>query len=96
MSVFHGTLTSKGQTTVPVEVREILKLKPGDKIRYVVDGDRVYLRVKNKHISELAGILHDPDRKPVSLEDMDAAIAEHLAEDDQRIVDDWNRHKHSS
>jgi AbrB family looped-hinge helix DNA binding protein len=35
MTVFYGTMTSKGQTTVPAEVREILKLKPGDKIRYV-------------------------------------------------------------
>ncbi len=96
MNVFDSTLTTKGQTTIPLEVREMLGLKPGDKIRYVVNGDRVYLRVKNKKAADLAGILHDPDRKPASLEDFDNAIADYLAEDDQRIVDDWNRRQRSS
>ena len=96
MNVFDSTLTTKGQTTIPLEVREMLGLKPGDKIRYIVNGDRVYLRVKNKKAADLAGILHDPDRKPASLDDFDKAIADYLAEDDQRIVDDWNRHQRSS
>jgi AbrB family looped-hinge helix DNA binding protein len=96
MGVFYGTLTSKGQTTVPAEVRDLLKLKPGDKIRYVANGDRVYISVKNKRAADLAGLLYDPDRKPMSLEDMDDAIAAHLIEDDERITNDWNRHQHSS
>jgi antitoxin PrlF len=33
----HSTITAKGQTTVPKEIRDRLKLKPGDKIEYVVD-----------------------------------------------------------
>ncbi|HTO33696.1 MAG TPA: type II toxin-antitoxin system PrlF family antitoxin [Pararhizobium sp.] len=96
MNVFDSTLTTKGQTTIPVEVRDMLKLKPGDKIRYIVNGDRIYLRVKNRKAADLAGILHDPARKPASLEEFDQAIGEQLAEDDQRIVDDWNRHQRSS
>lgn len=96
MIVFDSTLTTKGQTTIPVEVREMLKLKPGDKIRYVVNGDRVYLRVKNKKAADLAGILHDPNRKPASIEEFDRAIGDQLAEDDQGIADDWNRHQRSS
>ena len=41
----HSTLTSKGQTTIPGEVRRALRMKPGDKLEYVVEGDRASLRV---------------------------------------------------
>ena len=37
-------LTSKGQVTVPKEVREELKLKAGDMLSYEVNGNIVYLR----------------------------------------------------
>jgi AbrB family looped-hinge helix DNA binding protein len=30
------TLTSKGQATIPAEVREVLHLKPGDKIAFEI------------------------------------------------------------
>jgi AbrB family looped-hinge helix DNA binding protein len=96
MSVFFGTLTSKGQTTVPAEVREMLNLKPGDRIRYVTSGDKVYIRVKNKRIADLAGLLHVPGRRPISVEEMDEAIGGHVVEEDKRIMDDWHRHEHSS
>lgn len=96
MGIFYGTLTSKGQTTVPAEVRELLNLRPGDRIRYVASGERVYISVKNKRAADLAGLLHDPDRKPISMSEMDDAIAAHVADDDKRIIDDWNRHQHSS
>ena len=84
MSVFYGTLTSKGQTTIPAEVRQMLNLKPGDRIRYIIrDGD-IIVRAKNKQASDLKGRFHDADREPMSLEDMkDAvgeAVAEHVAE----------------
>jgi antitoxin PrlF len=37
-------LTSKGQTTVPREVREKLRLRPGDTLVYVEEGGRIVLR----------------------------------------------------
>ncbi|MFT3785996.1 MAG: type II toxin-antitoxin system PrlF family antitoxin [Tepidisphaeraceae bacterium] len=43
--MLHSTLTSKGQTTIPGEVREALNLKPGDKLTYAVEGDHVTVRV---------------------------------------------------
>lgn len=80
MNVFYGTMTSKGQTTVPAEVRELLKLKPGDRIRYVVQDGKVSLKAKNKRLSDLAGILHRPGMAPLSLEDMDDAVGEGVSE----------------
>lgn len=34
-----ATLSSKGQVTIPLAVRKALKLKQGDVVRFVVDGD---------------------------------------------------------
>jgi len=41
----HSTVTAKGQTTIPGEVRLALKIKPGDRLEYAVEGDHVTIRV---------------------------------------------------
>ena len=41
----HSTVTSKGQTTIPGEVRHALGIKSGDKLEYVVEGNRASIRV---------------------------------------------------
>jgi antitoxin PrlF len=63
----NGTLTSKGQTTIPKEIRDELGIKPGDRMTFTLmpDSTTVVMRVKNKKISELAGVLHKKGRKPV-------------------------------
>ena len=48
MSVYYGTLTSKGQTTIPAEVRQMLNLKPGDRIRYIIRDGEIIVRAKNR------------------------------------------------
>jgi AbrB family looped-hinge helix DNA binding protein len=65
------TVTSKGQVTLPKKVREALRIRPGDRIDFVVDekGD-VRLRAANLDVSELRGLLQRPERKPVTLEAM--------------------------
>ncbi len=74
-------LTSKGQTTIPKSIRDALKLKPGDRIEFTIIGDnRVQLSAKNKSIADLAGILYDPDREPVSIEEMNDAIGQAAVE----------------
>lgn len=72
-----ATLTSKGQTTIPKEIRERLGLQPGDKLDFVVEGDgRVVLRPATRDVRELRGLLRKKGRAPVSLEEMDLAIAQ--------------------
>ncbi|MGE6742773.1 AbrB/MazE/SpoVT family DNA-binding domain-containing protein [Allorhizobium pseudoryzae] len=80
MNVFYGTMTSKGQTTVPAEVRELLKLKPGDRIRYVVQDGKVSLKAKNKRLRDLAGILHRPGMAPLTLGEMDDAVGDAVSD----------------
>jgi len=69
-----STITSKGQTTIPGEIRRHLKLKPGDRIQFIVEDDgKVVLVPATIDVSELKGLLAPAPRR-VSLEAMDAAI----------------------
>ena len=66
-----ATLTSKGQTTIPKEIRDSLGMKPGDRITFTLMPDgTVLMRVKRKSMMEFAGVLHKKGRKPVSIDQM--------------------------
>lgn len=41
----HSTVTRKGQTTIPGEIRKALRIQPGDKLQYALEGDAVTIRV---------------------------------------------------
>lgn len=80
-------ITSKGQVTIPRTIREHLHVTEGDRIDFRVDENgEVRLASVTRSARDLFGILHRPGRKPVSVEEMNAAIAEGRAEDDQRIL----------
>ncbi len=71
-----STLTSKGQTTIPKQVREHLKLNPGDKLDFVIESEgRVVIRPAKLDVRELKGLLKRRDGKVLSIEDMNATIA---------------------
>lgn len=66
-----ATLTSKGQTTIPKEIRDGLGMKTGDRISFTLMPDAtVLMRVKSKSVTELAGLLHKKGRKPVPIEQL--------------------------
>jgi antitoxin PrlF len=72
-----STLTTKGQTTIPKEIRELLHLHVGDRIDFIVESDdRVTLRPSTLDIRHLKGLLKRKDGKKVSLEQMNKAIVE--------------------
>jgi AbrB family looped-hinge helix DNA binding protein len=65
----EATLTSKGQTTIPKPIRDSLRMKAGDKMNFTLMPDGVVImRVKNRHLSDLAGLLYKKGRKPVPVE----------------------------
>ena len=71
-----ATLTSKGQTTIPQEIREFLHLHPGDKLEFIIEQDgRVLLRPATLDTRQLKGLLQRPGGKVVTLQEMDEAIA---------------------
>ncbi len=70
-----ATLTSKGQVTIPKQIRESLKLHTGDKIEIIVTEKReAIIRPISKKVDDIFCKLHDPDRKAVTLEAIDDAI----------------------
>ena len=76
-----ATLTSKGQTTIPKQVRDHLKLNSGDKLDFVIEsGGRVVIRPTKLDVRELKGLLKRRDGKVLSIEEMNAAIARGAAD----------------
>ncbi len=71
----ESVITTKGQTTLPKEIRSALDIKPGDRLRYVIQGDQVRL-LKARPSADLLGLLKGKVGKPLSLENMDEIIAE--------------------
>ena len=70
-----ATITSKGQTTIPQEIRKLLNLHPGVRLDFIVAEDgRVYVQPTNIKVESLKGMLHQANREPISIEQMDAAI----------------------
>lgn len=66
-----ATLTSKGQTTIPKEIRDELHLKAGDQMTFTLMPDNtVVMRVKGRSITDLGGILHRKGRKTVPIDQL--------------------------
>ncbi|WP_152363024.1 AbrB/MazE/SpoVT family DNA-binding domain-containing protein [Microlunatus speluncae] len=82
-----ATMTSKGQITVPRDVREDLGLVAGSKVMFVKLGPRDYRIVaRTGRIEDLFGILHRPGQRPLTIEEMNEGIAEAAAESGMRGV----------
>ena len=72
-----ATITSKGQVTLPKDVRESLRLVAGEKVDFRVDeATRTALIVPlNKCVDDVFGVLaRKRKRKAVTVEEMDGAI----------------------
>ena len=71
-----ATVTSKGQVTIPVRVREALGLDAGDRVEFVeIDKGKFAIVAATRSIRELEGRYKNKRRTPVSIEEMNAAIA---------------------
>jgi antitoxin PrlF len=71
-----ATLTSKGQITIPAQVRAELGVNTGDRIEFIEIGEGQFAIVAaTRSVKELNGIFRGRVRKPVSIEEMNATIA---------------------
>jgi antitoxin PrlF len=71
-----ATLTSKGQITVPLAVRTALHLQPGSKLDFVPTDDGFKVVVLQRGGGTLKGRFAGRVKRPVTLAEMDAAIAD--------------------
>ncbi len=70
-----ATLTSKGQVTIPKKIRDSLKLNSGDKIDFIISNNMdVVIKPVHKKVDDLFGKLHNPNRKSISVVEMNNAI----------------------
>lgn len=67
----EATLTSKGQITIPADIRRSLGVSAKDRISFTPMPDgTVILRAKTRSLQELQGMLQAPPGIHVSIEDM--------------------------
>ena len=72
------SVTSKGQVSIPAEVRKRLGLHPGDRVGFIIDGGEVRLVRKENRIEAAFGICK-PDTS-VNVEDMEEIIRQRAGE----------------
>jgi antitoxin PrlF len=70
----YGTMSSKGQTTIPKVLRDKMNLKPGVRVYWAYINGRAEMRTKTGTLMDIAGMFHDPKRKPLSNEELEDAI----------------------
>jgi antitoxin PrlF len=71
-----ATVTSKGQITIPAQVRSALGVDAGDRIEFVeVDEGQFAIVAATRSVQELKGRFRGRRSKPVTIDEMNAAIA---------------------
>lgn len=74
-----ATLTSKGQITIPADVRRVLNVQAGDRVEFVqIEAGRFELVAATRAVRELKGLFGKAVRT-VSIEEMNRTIAEQAA-----------------
>lgn len=80
------TVTSKGQITLPKEVREHLHVGEGDRVEFLIEeGGEVRVRPVAGSVESLFGFLRRPGAPSLSVEEIDEEIARAVVVDDERI-----------
>jgi antitoxin PrlF len=68
-------LTSKGQVTIPHDIREELHLSTGSRLKFVIQNNSILLMPINNKLSDLKGILPKP-KQALTVEQMNNIIKE--------------------
>ena len=71
----NAKLTSKGQITIPANVRAALGLDAGSRVEFIETGNGQFAIIAaTEEVQSLKGMLKKP-AKPVSIEEMNQAIS---------------------
>ena len=78
-----STLTSKGQITIPKNLRDLLSIGIGDKLEFIINdqGELVIKPITKKAIDVFGQLSKYKKDKPVSIEEMNDAIAKQVKKD---------------
>ena len=86
-----AVLTTKGQITIPAEVRKEMGLSTGDRVYFIRNPQTGRFEVTRKtgSLLDLAGFLKH-EGPSVSIEQMNDDLGRHLGQDEERIKREWN------
>ena len=79
--MIESAITSKGQTTLPKVVRDALGVRSGDRVRYVIFGDKVRI-LPVCPVNRLFGVLQHTG-PAVTLDEMEQAVISGSCENDR-------------
>jgi antitoxin PrlF len=71
----ESTITTKGQATIPKAVRDHLRLKTGDRVKFFIHPDGSVVLLPRLPVTALRGIVQ-ARRNPVTIAEMTEAAAE--------------------
>jgi antitoxin PrlF len=77
---FYSTLGTRGQVTIPQEVRRVLGVMPHNRVVFVVDGDEIRLMLGGSVVARTAGALRS-SQPPLTAEELRAAAEQVVADD---------------
>ena len=75
----ESAITVKGQATIPKAIREHLRLKPGDRVKFFVHPDGTVVLLPKLPASALRGIISSRRRRRLTIAEMNKAAAQGLA-----------------
>ena len=74
-------VTSKGQTTIPKQIRDQLGYAEGTQLEWILENGRLSVAGKTRNIADFAGLLGTPHKgRGLTVEEMDDAIAAAVVE----------------
>ena len=77
-----STMTSKGQVTIPKEIRDLLELHSGDRLEFTFEkGGRLVVTPVKKNVDDLFGRLFKPERAALSIEAINEALRQKFQHD---------------
>jgi AbrB family looped-hinge helix DNA binding protein len=75
-------MTSKGQITIPKEVRDILRLKPSDKVVITVEKDHAVLKALHGNILDIGGSIKIPkNERPINFRKVREKVRKDVAQE---------------
>jgi antitoxin PrlF len=80
MKEVHSTVTTKGQVTIPVEIRRLLQVQPHDRVSFVVEDDNVRLVRSQSVVARTAGALKQ-DKPPLTAKELREAAEKAIAKE---------------
>jgi antitoxin PrlF len=76
----ESAITVKGQATIPKAIRQHLRLKPGDRVKFFVHPDGTVVLLPKLSASVLRGMVKSRRQRPVTTAEMTKAVAEGAAD----------------